>query len=59
MMQPKKMEFTGILINPFYRLGSLLFSQELDGYPNVDDVKPFLDSIDHKRVKVTIEEAEP
>ncbi len=54
--EPLRMEFTGIDKNTFYRFGGLLFSMQVDGYPDSEPIKKFLDAIDGKHIRVLIEE---
>ncbi len=50
------MQWDGILTTSFQLMGKLCFSMELAGYPDVGKTNDFLERLDGKRVRVTLEE---
>jgi len=50
------MKWDGRLMTSFQLMGSLHFSVNLEGYPPVGETNNFLERLNGKRIRVTIEE---
>jgi len=50
------MKWEGLLRTSFQLMGSLHFSMELDGYPDVGKTNAFLERVKGKKIRVTVEE---
>lgn len=50
------MKWDGFLVTSFLMMGSLHFSLELCGYPDVGKTNEFFDRLKGKKVRVTVEE---
>lgn len=53
------MKWDGSLITSFQLMGSLHFSLELSGYPDVGQTNVFFERLKGKQVRVIVEEVQP
>ena len=53
------MKWVGPLMTSFQIMGSLHFSMGLEGYPDQGETNLFLEAMNGKKIRVTVEEVQP